>query len=77
MTIPQHRGLALVRDTDAVDVDAGQTMLFHELAQHLHLRGQDIERVVLHPAGLGEMLRIGLLRDSTYVACSIDQQGTR
>ena len=56
-TIPQHGGFALIGNADGRNfsrVDAG---IAHRGTQRFNLRGQDIAWIMLHPAGIGIVLR--------------------
>ena len=75
--VPEHGGFPLVGDADAFDVVGTQTLPIDQIVQHPDLRFQDVEGIVLDPAGLGEMLREGLLGNPPHHRIMIDQQGTR
>ncbi|MGY3134299.1 hypothetical protein ACVWZM_004981 [Bradyrhizobium sp. USDA 4501] len=61
--VPHHGGLALVGDADRGDIFRLEAGLLQRLTAHHHGRGPDVLRLVLDPAGGGEMLRKLLLRD--------------
>jgi hypothetical protein len=58
---PRHGGLALVGDADGGDLAGFDAAVAQHLARAGELAVPDVERVVLDPAGLGEMLGIFLL----------------
>ena len=54
--VPQHAGLALVGDADGGDIAAPQPGGGQRLARRLDRRAPDVLRIVLDPAGGGEVL---------------------
>ena len=53
---PYHRGFTLVGDADGRNVFGGEPRLFHCAPGHLQLGLPDLFGVMLHPAGLREIL---------------------
>ncbi len=70
--VPHHGGLPLVGDadgSDALGIDMGGV---HRLGHRLALRGPDLHRVMLHPAGLGVDLPEGPLGPGDDTACAVE-----
>ena len=55
--LPHQGGFPLVGDADGGDFLSGNARLAHRGAQSLNLGGKNISGIMLHPAGLGIMLR--------------------
>ena len=73
--VPEDGGLPLVGDADGGDplgVDVGGA---HGLRQGPLLRGPDVQRVVLHPAGLGVDLAEGVLGPGDDLPRLVEQNG--
>ena len=73
--VPEDGGLPLVGDADGGDllgVDVGGA---HGLRQGPLLRGPDVQRVVLHPAGLGVDLAEGVLGPGDDLPRLVEQDG--
>ena len=77
LAVPHHGGLALVGDADAVDVGGAQPVLHQKLGERAQLRGQDVARIMLDPARLGEDLREGVLHRIDDAPLAVDQHRTR
>jgi hypothetical protein len=60
--IPQHRGLALIRDADRGDVARGELRLGERRAHAGAGVAPDLERIVLDPPRLREVLLVFTLR---------------
>ena len=56
LPIPDDGGLPLVGDADGRDLGRASPDLVHGRKRHAQLGGPDLVRVVLHPAGFGEIL---------------------
>src|SRR5262249_10115750 len=61
VAVPDHRGLALVGDTERGDVVLARAGLLDGLVDHLLAAGPDLLRIVLAPARLGIDLLMLLL----------------
>ena len=73
--VPEDGGLPLVGDADGGDllgVDVGGA---HGLRQSPLFRGPDVQRVVLHPAGLGVDLAEGVLGPGDDLPGPVEQNG--
>jgi hypothetical protein len=67
----------LVGDADRSDVRDRDACARQHFRDRRHLRGPDLLRVVLDPAGAGEMLRELALRGRDDVAVVVEQDGER
>src|ERR1041384_5809380 len=50
LAVPHDGGFALVRDADGQEIFCGNSTFSERVARHVALRGEDLARVVLHPA---------------------------
>ena len=73
--IPDDDRFTLVRDADGRHFGSVRTCFCKRLPRHLKLHGEDLLRVVLHPAGLGIMLRKLPLRDLHERLLPVEQDG--
>ena len=73
--VPHDGGLALVVDTYGVDVCCGETALGEKLCERAKLRVENVLRVVLNPARLGEDLLEGSLHAVDHAALAVDEHG--
>ena len=73
--IPDHDGLALVRDADRRDRLAAIVHLPYDLTERLGRRSPDVLRVVLDPARSREVLRKLAVRMRTRLAVVADGEG--
>ena len=56
VSVPHNRGLALIGDTNRCNILRGSANHIHRLDCNAKLACPDFVRIVLHPAGLGEIL---------------------
>jgi hypothetical protein len=75
--VPQQRGLALVGDADGADVGGRQPGLGDGFLRGGQLRGPNLHRVVLDPAGLRKVLRQLALRHRDDAALRIEDDAAR
>src|SRR2546423_1547843 len=54
LAVPHDGGFALIGDPDGGDVRGGEAGLGEGFLGRVQLRGPDLSRIVLHPAGLGK-----------------------
>ena len=73
--LPHHGGFALVGDAKRGHVGSGQLGLFECGAAGGELAVPDVERVMLDPAGLREMLRKLLLGTGDDLAGAVEDDG--
>ncbi len=73
--VPDERRLALVGDAEPGEVGGGDLRLGDRLAHRVHGRSPQILRVVLDPAGAGEMLRELELPDPHHTAFAVEHDG--
>ena len=71
--VPDDGGLALVGDADGGDVGGRRADLVHGRQGHPQLGGPDLVGVVLHPAGLREILGEFLLGDAAHFPRFVEQ----
>src|SRR5256885_2799514 len=74
--VPNHRGLALVRDADGRDLASTQPRLGQCRAGDRDLRAPNFARIMLHPTGLWEELLELPLRDGADRAGVVKDDGT-
>ena len=72
--VPEEHRLALVGDAERGDLFRGNAARAHCRAESAELRGEQVARVVLHPAGAGIDLRKFLLRGGDRPAVFVKEQ---
>ena len=75
LTIPQDRRFPLVRDTHCGDIARTSADLGEHGLHRSTLRGPNLLGVVLHPAGLREVLRKFLLRTGDNATAMVEEYG--
>ena len=68
-----HGGFTLVGDTDGGDILSGSAHLGEGFGSHGILGQPDLGGIVLHPAGLGEVLGEFLLGDAAHLALFVEE----
>ena len=77
LAVPQHRGLALVGDTQGTQLRCTQPRAGQRLAGHRQLRAPDLHGIVLDPARLRKMLSELLLRHGDDGTMAVEHERAR
>src|SRR5439155_6159317 len=77
LPVPHDGGLALNRDADRHEVFGRDIAFSQRLARYVALRGDDLARVVLDPAGLWKDLAEPALADCDRAAVLVEDDGAR